>query len=301
VDKYIRNGTLAKKSKGALWKVTRGLLLFGLTFILLYPMLFMMSNSFKPVAQNYDPSVIWIPKSFTLQNFADALQVMQFGPSLLNTFSINIVTALIQLCSCTVAGYGFARFRFKGRGAAFAAVLLTIIVPPQVLSLSMYKTFVDLKLIDTVFAFHVPAIFGQGLKSGLYIFVFRQFFRGLPAELDDAATVDGCGTFGIFTRIMIPNATPAILTVFLFSIVWQWSDFYGPAMYMDKYTIATALYNFKINLQELPGMGNNIWDPFYISTRIQAACLLSVAPLLVMYAFLQKRFVEGVERTGIVG
>jgi multiple sugar transport system permease protein len=297
----ILTDALINKGKTALWRIVRFALLFGLGFILLYPMLFMLSNAFKPVAENYDPSIIWIPKTLTLDNFIDAINVMNFGTSLFNTLYINIITAFIQMGSCLLAGYGFARFRFKYRGIVFAMVIMTIIVPPQVMSVPMYINFVNLKMIDSVFAFYIPAMLGQGLKSGLYIFVFRQFFRGLPMELDDAATVDGCGIFKIFTHIMLPNARSAVLTVFLFSVVWQYSDFFNPAMYMDKSTVATALYSFRNAMQNLPGVGTNVWDPFFISTRIQAACLLSVTPLLVMYAFTQRFFVEGIERTGIVG
>lgn len=293
--------TIRKDSGRILWWLIRTGLLFGLSFILVYPMLFMLSNSFKPVIENYDPSVIWIPKSLTLQNFINAIDVMQFPVALANTISVNMVTALIQIFSCLIIGYGFARFKFTGRGILFAMVLLTIIVPQQTIASSLYKNFSDLKLINSNLLFYIPALMGMGLKSGLYIFVFRQFFRGLPKDLEDAATVDGCGTFKIFFRIMLPNAMPALFTVFLFSIVWQWSDFYGPAMYLGKSTIATALYNFTTNLAELPGMGNNIWDPFFVSTRIQAACLLSVLPLIVIYIFTQRYFVEGIERTGLVG
>lgn len=291
-----------KKSSGIfLWWLIRTALLFGLSFILVYPMLFMLSNAFKPVIENYDPSIIWIPKSLSLANFQNAIEVMQFPISLSNTITVNMVTALIQIFSCLIIGYGFARFKFTGKGLLFAMVLITIIVPQQTIASSLYKNFSDLKLINSNLLFYIPALLGIGLKSGLYIFVFRQFFRGIPKELDDAATVDGCGTFKIFYRIMLPNAMSALITVFLFSIVWQWSDFYGPAMFLGKSTIATSLYNFTTNLSQLPGMANNIWDPFFVSTRIQAACLLSIAPLIIIYIFTQRYFVEGIERTGLVG
>lgn len=293
--------TARKVAASMLWKIFRFALLFGLGFILLYPVMFMLSNSFKPVIENYDPSIIWIPKSFTLQNFIEAIKVMDFLKALYNTLTVNIVTSFIQVASCMAVGYGFARFKFKGRGLVFAMVIFTIIVPPQTMAISLYNNYVNFNLINSNLVFYLPALLGTGLKSGLFIFVFRQFFKGLPKELDDAATVDGCGVFKTFYRIMLPNAPTVILTTLLFSIVWQWSDFFGPGMFLDKPTIATALYNFQTNLSELPGMDNNIWDPFFISTRIQAACLLSVAPLLVLYIITQKYFVESIERTGIVG
>lgn len=302
-----------------LWAVFRGLLLAGISFVLLYPILYMLSNAFKPVAQNYDPSVIWIPKSLTLDNVYDALKVMDFLKTLMTTISVNILSAFLQVASCMVVGYGFARFRFKGRGLLFGLVLLTIIVPPQTLSSSLYfqYRYFDLfgllqlfkklsgvggpiNLIGTNWAFYIPAALGMGLRSGLYIYIFRQFFRGMPLELEDAAYIDGCNPYSTFWRIMLPCSGGAILTVMLFSIVWQWNDFYTPAMFMaNRYTIATALAAFQQNLSSLSNVGGLNTDPYIVSTRIQAACLISILPLLIMYLFTQKYFTESIERTGI--
>lgn len=301
------------------WSAFRASLLAGISFLLLYPILFMFSDAFKPVDQNYDPSVIWIPKSFTLQNFADAMRVMDFWNTMQTTLAVNIVSALLQVVSCMLVGYGFARFRFRGRNVLFMLVLLTIIVPPQTISSSLYfqyryfdllglfRLFEQLtgiggtvNLIGSYWAFYVPAMLGMGLRSGLYIYIFRQFFRGMPKELEDAAHIDGAGPFGTFRRIMLPNAGGALLTVLLFSIVWQWNDFYTPAMFLNnQYTLATALAAFQQNLQSLANVGGLNTDPYIVSTRIQAACLLAIGPLVLLYVFAQRYFTESIERTGI--
>ncbi len=304
------------KSAKISWQIVRTFLLIGLCFVLIYPLIYMLSNAFKPIVENYDTSVIWIPKSFTFNNFIDAIVVIRYWDVLKNTVIIGVLTAIFQIMSCMIVGYGFARFKFYGRGILFVIVLLTIIVPPQTIAIPQYIDFRyfdffglfkllgigSKSLLDTYWAFYLPAIFGMGLRSGIYIFVFRQFFRGLPKELEDAASIDGCNAFKTFYKVMLPNAGAAVLTVFLFSIVWQWSDYYGPQMFFaNKSTISTALANFTVSAATLPGVTESSGDPMVLSTRIQAACLLSVFPMLLLYLILQRYFVESIERTGIVG
>lgn len=323
-DLEMRSEVL-KRLKSILWSLFRLALLLGISYVLIYPIIYMVSNGFKPTAQNYDPSVIWIPRSLTLENFRDAIEILEFGKALQNTLIINGVTAVIQVLSCCVIGYGFARFKFKGRNILFALVLLTMIVPPQTISSSLYFTYrhfdamgilsvvnaltarvfgfrLNFNLIGKPAVFYLPALLGMGLRAGLYIYVFRQFFRNMPRELEDAASIDGASIFKVFRKIMLPNSRAALLTVALFSIVWQWNDFYTPAMYLpQRPTIATALSSFQFNLQRLATVGGMYTDPFVTSTRVQAACLLTIAPLLIGYIITQRYFTESIERTGITG
>lgn len=315
----------SKTFKAFAWGLFRLALLLGISYILIYPVLYMISNGLKPTAQNYDPSVIWIPKSLTMVNFIDAIQILDFGNALKNTLLVNGVSSILQVLSCCIVGYGFARFKFRGRGLLFGLVLLTMIVPPQTISTSLYFSYrhfdlmglltifnditfklmgfrININLIDKLAVSYLPAMLGMGLRSGLYIFVFRQFFRGMPRELEDAGAIDGAGLFKVFLKVMLPNASASILTVTLFSIVWQWNDYYTPAMYMPgKPTIATSLSSFQFNLQRLATVGGMYTDPFVTSTRVQAACLLSILPLLIGYIFAQRYFTESIERTGITG
>ena len=291
----------------------RDALLFGLAFIIVYPLLYMISMAFRTADDILDPTVIWLPRHFTLRNMADALVGMRYGEALWNTVSISVLSSLLQLASCAIVGYGFARFRFKGKSLLFGLVLLTIIIPPQIVFIPTYLMYshYDLfglttalfgaeayaNLIDTRWTMYLPALFGVGIRSGLFIYIFRQFFRGLPPELEDAAYVDGCGHGRTFLRVIVPNAGSAFLTVFLFSLVWYWNDYYYMSMYFNKtQNISLALNGLTRNLSDAVSVNVN-----EVSVRAQAGCLLAIAPLLIVFIVLQKYFTEGVERTGIVG
>ena len=308
------------KVTAVLWSIFKGLFLFGMCYVLLYPVMYMVSSAFRPVEQSYDPSVIWIPKSLTMANIVEAYKTLDYLESFKNTMLVGMVSAIFQVISCTLVGYGFARFRFKGRGALFTLVLLTLVVPMQTISVPMHIQMRDfdffgiarilgfitgkdmtVNLIDSYWAFYLPTIFGMGLKSGLYIFVFRQFFRGLPKELEQAALIDGCGPLKTFRKVMLPNAIPALLTVFLFTVVWQWNDYYTPAMFFSRNaTLATSMARFRSNIGVVTA-GIDNWDPYVMTTRFQAGCLLVIAPLIIGYMFTQKYFTESISRTGIVG
>jgi multiple sugar transport system permease protein len=311
--RYNRNQRIV----GAVWPVFRFFILFGLGFVIMYPLLFMLSTAFRPNEQMNDPSIVWIPKSLTLSNLQDTWAVMDFGNTVVNTIVLNIVASLLQVVTCSITGYGFARFKFKGRNLLFAIVLLMIIVPPQITTIPLYLQFAYFKLfgiipiyqsngemlslIDTGWTMYLPALFANGLKAGLFIYIFRQFFRGLPKELEDAAYLDGCGPFETYIRIMVPNAKTSFLTVFLFSIVWYWNDYYvSSSFFTHNSTVALMLKNLDSTLQQ------QLFDGQTVSVRqiivwLESGCLLSITPLLIMYIFLQRYFIEGVERSGLTG
>lgn len=302
-DRYERGmrraGALAGK---IVWGIFCALILFGLSFIILYPLFFMVSMAFRSTADISDPSVIWVPRHFTLENILDALKFMDYGETLKNTFSLSIVSSLLQIVSCSLVGYGLARFRFRGRGLMFALVILTIIIPPQVLYTPTYLMYRSLNLINTPWPLYLPAMLGVGIKSGLFIYIFRQFYINLPSELEDAAYIDGCGHVKTFLRIIIPNAGVAFLTVFLFSLVFYWNDYYNVSMYLNnRKTVSTALSTLASAFLTDSKYEAIIFNPYMASTRMQAGCLLSMLPLLLIYLALQRFFVTGIERTGIVG
>lgn len=282
------------------WIVFRALLLLGLSFIILYPLLYMISMTFRPTEQLYNPSVIWIPRSLTLENLKNAFELMKYPQSLLLSLRTNIVSSFLQIAVCAFTGYGFARFRFKGKNLLFIVVLITIMVPPSIISIPTYLTFKTIGILDTALSFYLPAALGAGLKSGLFIFIFRQFFRGLPVELEDAASIDGCGFLGCFLRIIIPNAGSVFVMTILLSTMWYWNDYFTSSMYYSSQeTVTVAL----VNLQHQAALitGGATADPYQIITLMQAGSLLTILPLLIVYIILQKQFVQGVERSGIVG
>ncbi len=302
------------------WKLARFLIIVGLSFVLVYPILYMVSMSLRTADQVADPSVIWIPKYYTLSNFVDAVKFMNYSDSFHTSMTVTLTSSILSLVSCSMAGYGFARFKFRSKGIWFTFVLLTLIVPAQAVTIPLYlqyqefsipiitpilniffniemPSWLTVSLIDSWLVFWLPAMFGCGIRAGLYIYIFRQFFRSIPHELEEAAQVDGAGYFKTFYRIMIPNAGSAYLTVFIFSLVWYWNDtFYSSVFISRKMTMAKALSSIGQAINAAYGTDSYIKSPITM-----AGCVLFIAPLMIMYLFLQNYFVQSVERTGIVG
>ncbi len=309
--RYIFGRRIAEK----VWPVFRFLILFGLGFIILYPMLYMLSTSIRPQIEMTDPSVMWIPKNVIFSNFVEVWQAIKFPEVLLRTILINVVCSVLQVVTCGITGYGFARFKFKGKGLMFGIVIFQIIVPVQVVLIPLYMQFRffdvfgiiklitgnALNLVSTPAALYLQALFCNGIRAGVFILLFRQFFRGLPKELEDAAYLDGCGPVKTFVKVMIPNAKTSFLTVFIFSIVWYWNDSYVTGMFFtEPYTIAMEINNIATKMMIFfTGETNGAASDYLV--WIEAGCLLSLLPILIMYIFLQKQFVEGVERSGLVG
>lgn len=310
--RYILGRRISEK----VWPVFRFLILFGLAFVILYPMLYMISCAVRPQSEMSDPSILWIPKTFTLDNLIETWNAIDYPKLVWDTVSVNVVCSLIQVLTCSIAGYGFARFKFKGKGLMFAIVLMQIIVPTQVILIPQFMQFryfdpfglislisgEALNLADSPWALYLQAFFCNGIRAGLFIFLFRQFFRGLPKELEDAAYLDGCGPFETFVKVMVPNASNSFLTVFIFSVVWYWNDSYVSGMFFTKSnTIALQVSNLFNTISAYFNNGTPTGIASDWLVWIEAGCLLSILPILIMYIFLQKNFVEGVERSGIVG
>lgn len=274
-------------------------LLVDVAFVFLYPLIYMGVTSVKTLNDWLDPTVHWVPKSVTFEHFGRAFTALNYAVAFGNSALIAIVSAVFQLVSCSLAGYGFARAKFPGKSFLFLLVIFTFIVPPQTVIIPLYITYLKLELLDTPLPFIIPSLFGQGLRGGIFIFIFRQFFLGLPWELEDAARIDGASGFGIFRRIILPLSKPAILVVFLFSLVWHWNDFFEPMMYLNtrsRFTLPLFLTYLEEQVHTL-----FVGFEFYIEPLIMAGCLLVIAPPLLLYLFAQRYFVESIERTGLIG
>lgn len=289
--------------------------IIGICYLFLFPVANMLLTSFKTLESAEDPTVVWLPKGFSFEGIKMAFEKLDYVKSATLSLSITVFSTIAALASCSLAGYGLARFKFPGKSITMVLVILTIIVPPQVMYSSTYLLYrffdfggilslvgININLLETPFVFILPAMFATGLRNGIFIFVFYSFFKGLPVEMEEAAKIDGCGVFKTFLRVMIPMAVPAFVTVMLFSIVWHWSDFQSASTYFTQET--RPLVVMLSGLQESLRQGGVIAadaNSFAVRIYIQAGALLCVAPPLILYIFAQKYFTESIERTGLVG
>jgi multiple sugar transport system permease protein len=308
-DKVRRFVLGSKDKQGVVTQLVKYVLLIGIGFVYLYPLLYMISTSFMSLEDLLDTSIKWIPSQFYPDNFQNAFRVMDFWGSFKDSLLIAGVPTLIQVVVCAFVGYGFARFEFKGKKLMMGILLFSFILPPQITMMPNYVLYTDLGLIGSIKSFIYPALLGQGLKSQIFILIFYQFFRQVPQALIEAAQIDGAGYFKSFLRIAIPSATPAILVVFLFSIVWYWNESYLATLYITGNgkaatstltTLVVQLKNFETNYDAYAASGQQQMANINESIKM-AGTMLSILPLLIMYAFLQKQFVESVDRTGITG
>ncbi len=305
-----RERRLALKHKlgSFLFSVFRTVLILGIAYIILYPVLSKLSSSFMSRRDLIDQTVKYIPKRPTLDNYRFAMEVMNFSKTFTNSLLLSVVVATLQLVSSTFVGYGLARFRFKGRNLVLAAAIFTLIVPPQMMMVPLYLNWrffniyglipgQGFNLLNSPWPFILTALTGTGLRNGLFILVMRQFFAGMPSSLEEAAYVDGAGPLRTFIQIMLPSAVPSMVVVFLFGFVWQWNDSFLTTLYLDSNFLPVALSNITTRLAQYFGKT----DPQYFSLITNAGSMLMIAPLLIMYAVLQRYFVESIERTGLVG
>lgn len=307
----IKKMTAARLGR-LLLAIVRGVIVIGICFVILYPIYLKLSVSFMDERDLYDATVKCVPKHFTLDNYRHVIEGLDYWKSMFNTALLSAGVSALQLLACMLTAYSFARFRFPGKNILFGAVIFTLIVPPQIVMLPMFMHFrffnlfgKTVNLIETPWPMLIQAITCMGFKNGLYIYMLRQFFKGLPKELEEAAFVDGCGKLRTFLQIMMPSSIPMMVTVFLFGFVWQWTDSFYTGLYMPK---AGLLSN---NLSALAGvlgkqyqnMGGtmNFVSPGFASMVNNTGSILLILPLILLYLFCQKYFVEGIERSGIVG
>jgi multiple sugar transport system permease protein len=293
------------RARKLLLKTVVLLLLVDIAFIFLTPILRLLSMSVMHVMDLYDPTVVWIPRRWSWENYRLAFLALDYAQSFRNTLLMAGGAAILQTFSCAIVGYGFARFRFPGRDKLFMLVLFAMIVPPHALIIPLFILFKGLPAptesgtwLNSYWPFLGPAAVGMGLRGALFVFIFRQFFKGMPWELEDAARIDGAGPFRVFFSIMLPPAQPAIVVVFLFSFVWHWNDSLQPTIYLsdvDKYFMMQRLAAVEAALADMRYRA--MWGTGVIMT----SALLVVLPLLILYLFTQRFFVESIERTGLIG
>ena len=309
VIERINPNKLARKSKDLVLGIFTAVLLIGVVYTILAPVIGIISLSFMSSSDLFNPMVFVVPAAPTLYNIRTAARLMNYWSILAYTLAYSLGMALLHVLVASFVGYGFARFKFYGNKLVFGLVLLTFIIPAQVYATPLFMHFrffgpTNINLLDSYAAIIILTSVGMGLRGGLFIYVFRQFFKGLPVEISEAAYIDGAGAIRTYATVMLPNAKPAIITVFLLSLVWHFGDTFYSGMLLSSsrfiHNAVGGVFNAYINERGLP---IHALDSDLLSAQMITfgGVVLVIAPLLIIYAVLQRHFIEGIERSGITG
>ncbi|OUS78616.1 hypothetical protein B1748_00635 [Paenibacillus sp. MY03] len=294
LGKHTNDGLIAKLLLYAVLSIV--------AFLYLQPLLYVLSTMFKSLSDLIDPTVKYLPRDWTLGNVAKAWVGLEYPSAFANTLVIALFCSIIQVIVCAITGYGLARLHFPGRGLLFFLVVLTFLIPPQVYVIPLFVIYGKLGLLNTPFVFLIPALFGQGLRSALFIIIFRQFFLGQPKALEEAAKLDGATVNRLFWRIMLPLASSACIVVFLFSFIWYWNMYYEASMFLSSDFTPLSI---RLDSLEQVLTGNTMThfnikqNPVTEGAKMSAVFLILLPPTL-LYMFAQRWFTEGIERTGLV-
>ena len=276
------------------------LVLFGFVFV--YPILYMIAYSFMSTADLVDSNVNYLPTGLEWSNYFEAWKVLNYPKVFLQTMMVSVLPAICQTVVCALTGWGLARFKFKGSKVLFALIIFTFIIPSCLTMLPTVTLYAKMGITGTVFAYIIPALFGQGFKSAVFILIFYQYFKSIPQTIIEAAEIDGANTFKVFWHIGIPSAKSAILLTVLLSIVWYYNEtvlasiFFGSAIT----TLPLGIENFKASFDAIyqgsSESGKSVNEAIYM-----AGTILNILPLVVLYAFTQKFFIQGMDKAGITG
>ena len=318
---WVRN----RRSEGYLLKrrvkqitisVVRALLMFGLCFMIIQPMVTRFAMSLMKEQDLYDSTIILLPRHVTLENFKIVYDLTDMPTSMLNTLWISIVVSICQVVAATLVSYGFARFEFPLKKFWFACVVMLIIIPPQTIQTALYVTFSNfdvfgifqattgsaLNLRSSLLPYIMMSLTCMGLKNGLFIYMLRQYFKSVPESLEEAAYVDGCGTMHTFVKIMLPDAVPTIASCFLFSFVWQWTDLFYTRNFLSSYNMLSVRMSTMASRMGRYFSSDATQAVVVPNGRqlqlISIAVLMCCIPLIILYCFTQRTFVESLAMTG---
>ena len=298
-------------------KVAMGLMriviLVGVCYVILAPIIGMFVNSISSNSDALDPMVYVIPREPTWEKYELVLVRLDYFSTIGKNLLYAVSLVAVQLLICSMVGYGFARFDFPFKKLLFSFVVVMIVIPAHTIMLPVYLTFREfdplglvtlfngepMNLMGSPLPMYIMTFFGCGLRSGLYIYIFNQFFRGLPKEIEEAAFVDGAGVWYTYFRIMLVNAMPAVVTVTVFSMVWQFNDTFYAKLFLisDSVVISKKI----ASLSAFLASQDQILSPAIQELYLNAGIILVFLPIVLLYIVLQKYFIEGVERSGIVG
>lgn len=307
---------LKRRTKEITVSVIRALLMFGLCFMIIQPLITRLLMSIMEEKDLYDSTIVLLPRNVTLDNYRIVAELTDFPGSMLNTLWISIVSSVCQVAAATLVSYGFARFEFPLKKFWFTCVVVLIIIPPQTIQTALYTTFSDfdilgifkaitgssLNLRASITPYILMSLTCMGLKNGLFIYMLRQYFKNVPESLEEAAYVDGCGTVHTFLKIMLPDAMPTIASCFLFSFVWQWTDLFYSRNFLSGYrTYAVQMSTMVSRMARYFASGTQQAVVVPNGRQLQLisiAVLFCSVPLIILYIFTQKTFVKSLVMTG---
>ena len=307
---------MKRKIKQVSISVIRALLMFGLCFMIIQPMLTRLSMSFMAEKDLYDSTIILLPRNVTLENYKIVADLTDFPGTMINTLWISILVSICQVIAATLVSYGFARFEFPLKKFWFACVVVLIIIPPQTIQTALYITFANfdifgifkattgkaLNLRSSLIPYLLMSLTCMGLKNGLFIYMLRQYFKSVPESLEEAAYVDGCSTLHTFVKIMLPDAVPTIASCFLFSFVWQWTDLFYARNFLTGYpTFAIRMSTMVSRMGRY--FSKDVSQAVVVPNGrqlqlISIAVLFCCIPLIILYCFTQRTFVESLAMSG---
>lgn len=273
-------------------KVVYHILVFGFGIVMIYPLLWMILSSFKPTNTIFTTASQLFPTTWTVENYINGWKgfaSVKFGRFFLNSLTISVLATIGTVASSAIVAYGFARLKFKGRGLLFSAMLVTMMLPAQVLMIPQYIWYQKLGWVGSYAALIIPYWFAI---QGFFVYLMTNFINGIPKDLDEAAKIDGCSTYGIFWYVILPLIVPALITGGIFSFIWRWDDFLSALLYVSKtemYPVSLALKLFSD-----PSSSSDYGAMFAMST-------LSILPVVIIFITLQKYLVEGIATTGLKG
>jgi len=279
-------------ARGITWRQAGWHLLFaGTSIVMLYPLLWMISSSLKNMSEIFNSQSL-IPTEWVFSNYARGwagFPTVSFASFFTNSFIICALVVIGNVASGSLVAFAFARLRFALRTFWFAVLLVSMMLPGQVTLIPQYVLFHKLHWVNTYLPLTVPSFLGS---SAFFVFLIVQFVRGIPRELDEAATIDGCSTFQVYWRIIMPLCGPALITTGIFSFIWTWDDFFSQLIYINdvkKYTVPLGLRLF------LDNSGKSDWGPML------AMSVVSLLPNFVIFLTCQKYFVQGIVTSGLKG
>lgn len=308
------------KATSFAYAIIRMLILLAIGYIIIYPLLYMIVTSLRSRDSYFDSARVWIPSGIdVLFNYKMAIDATDFWNGLKQTFILEVIAGGIEIITCAIVAYGFARFKFKLKPALIVCLFLTILIPETMIIIPRVVNYAHMdflgilgfigdlmgtelrpNIIGTPFAFWLPSIFAMGLRSGILIYIYIQFFKGLPYELEEASWVDGAGPIRTFVSIALPSSGVVFTTVTVFSIIWHWNDNVLSSMYVsDNFPLAVQLERIEAYLNAMGYFVNNS-NPDTMAFYM-AACFLFILPMLIFYMILQRGFIESIDRVGITG